>query len=145
MTTHRVLIALLTALALATAGSPAPEAVLSRESALAPQVVLTTLPERYQPLQAEGARIYAANCLLCHGAGGDGQGPLALNQPVPPRSFADRNWMAVHADGMFYTSILRGIPGGSMPAFAGRLDEREICHCFKALPLRSNSPAGYQA
>jgi cbb3-type cytochrome c oxidase subunit III len=74
----------------------------------------------------EGAGVYSANCLVCHGGNGNGRGPLAVNLPSKPRDFTDRSWMAHHADGTFFTSISRGVPGTSMPAFADRLSEREI-------------------
>jgi mono/diheme cytochrome c family protein len=77
-------------------------------------------------LPAEGAKVFSANCLACHGGNGDGWGPLAVNLPNKPRSFTDQAWMANHADGTFFTSTSRGIPGTSMPAFADRLSEREI-------------------
>lgn len=84
-------------------------------------------PAEPAPIQpAEGAKIYAANCLVCHGGNGNGLGPLPVNLPGKPRNFTDQAWMAHHADGTFYTSIARGVPGTSMPAFAGRLSEREI-------------------
>lgn len=75
---------------------------------------------------AEGAKVYSANCLVCHGGLGNGRGPLAVNLPNKPRDFTDRAWMANHADGTFFTSVSRGVPGTSMPAFASRLSEREI-------------------
>ena len=80
----------------------------------------------YRALQPLGATVYSANCAACHGAYGDGRGPLARNQAVAPRSFADAAWMAEHADGGFFVSVQRGVPGSSMPPFAGRLSEREM-------------------
>lgn len=78
-------------------------------------------------MKSEGARVYSnANCVSCHGGLGNGEGPLARNMPNKPRDFTDHSWMANHADGTLFTSVQRGVPGTSMPAFAGRLSDREI-------------------
>lgn len=84
------------------------------------------LPAAYRALLPLGATVYSANCAICHGAYGNGRGPLARNQAVPPRSFTDATWMAEHGDGGFFVSVERGVPGSSMPPFAGRLTEREM-------------------
>lgn len=86
----------------------------------------TALPAAYRPIVAGGRAIFASDCAACHGERADGRGPMAATQIVPPRDFTDRGWMATHADGMFFTSVLRGVPGSSMPPFAGRLTERQI-------------------
>ncbi len=83
-------------------------------------------PAAYQDLLGEGAKVYAASCFVCHGGVGNGNGPGAANLSTPARDFTDQDWMASQSDGVFYTSIQRGVPGTPMPAFAGRLSQREI-------------------
>ena len=83
-------------------------------------------PEAYEGLAARGAEVYAANCFVCHGGRGDGEGPWAMTLHPPARDFTDDAWMASQSDGDFVTSILRGVPGTPMPAFAGRLSQRDI-------------------
>ena len=90
------------------------------------EAVLSPDPPVYEELQDEGAKVYAANCFVCHGGVGNGKGPGAANLSTPARDFTDVNWMSSQSDGVFYTSIQRGVPGTPMPAFAGRLTEREI-------------------
>ncbi len=83
-------------------------------------------PEAYEGLVERGAEVYAANCFVCHGGRGDGQGPWAATLSTPARDFTDDAWMESQSDGVFVTSILRGVPGTPMPSFAGRLSERDI-------------------
>lgn len=78
-------------------------------------------------LVADGAEVYAANCQVCHGGSGAGNGPWAdVGMKVAPRDFTDNEWMSSQSDGVFYTSIQRGVPGTAMPSFKDRLSEKEI-------------------
>ena len=88
--------------------------------------VKNATPEKSQITPSGGSSVYSRNCLICHGGLGNGRGPLATNQPDKPRDFTDKAWMINHADGTLFLSILRGVPGTSMPAFAGRLSERDL-------------------
>jgi mono/diheme cytochrome c family protein len=83
-------------------------------------------PEAYDDLLARGGQVYAANCFVCHGGVGNGEGPWAPTLSTPARDFTDTAWMESQSDGVFFTSILRGVPGTPMPSFAGRLSERDI-------------------
>ena len=83
-------------------------------------------PEAYPGLLKRGGEVYAANCFVCHGGVGNGEGPWAPTLSTPARDFTDSTWMASQSDGVFFTSILRGVPGTPMPSFAGRLSERDI-------------------
>ena len=88
--------------------------------------VVSPDPPAYEELQGEGAQVYAASCFVCHGGVGNGKGPGAANLSTPARDFTDEDWMSSQSDGVFYSSIQRGVPGTPMPAFAGRLTERQI-------------------
>ncbi|ANH39257.1 Cbb3-type cytochrome c oxidase subunit CcoP [Nocardioides dokdonensis FR1436] len=83
-------------------------------------------PEAYAALTQHGAEVYAANCFACHGGVGNGEGPWAPTLSTPARDFTDTSWMQTQSDGVFFTSILRGVPGTPMPAFAGRLSEKDM-------------------
>lgn len=83
-------------------------------------------PAAYDGLVGRGAKVYAANCFVCHGGDGNGEGPWAPTLSTPARDFTDSGWMSSQSDGVFFTSILRGVPGTPMPSFAGRLSERDI-------------------
>lgn len=71
-----------------------------------------------------GAKLFAANCAVCHGAEGRGDGPAAKALPLPPADLtADHFW--AHSDGELFWYISHGFeaPDGAvaMPGFAGVL------------------------
>lgn len=57
----------------------------------------------------------AANCAICHGAKGDGRGPLASQYDPPPRNFACAKTIAGVPDGQLFWIIRFGSPGTAMP------------------------------
>lgn len=70
---------------------------------------------------AEGAELYGSYCLLCHGALGAGDGPLAAHFPRMPDLRGPR--ARRHADGDLYTIVRQG--GFRMPAYADVLSAAE--------------------
>jgi len=67
---------------------------------------------------AAGRRVFAANCVACHGP--DGRGNMALGVP----NLADRTWLYGGDAQSIYTSISEGRQG-EMPAWQDRLDETD--------------------
>ncbi len=88
---------------------------------------------------ANGARLYAAQCVQCHGDNGKGQGVLASQQVVWPPNFASPLlWR--RADGELLWAIRHGVQGRdgeqTMPAFAQTLNTQEtweLLHYLRAL------------
>lgn len=85
---------------------------------------------------ASGARLYAAQCLQCHGADGKGQGVLASQQPVWPPNFASPLlWR--RADGELLWAVRHGVQGPNsqqtMPAFAQTLTVNETWELLQYL------------
>jgi cbb3-type cytochrome oxidase cytochrome c subunit/mono/diheme cytochrome c family protein len=69
-----------------------------------------------------GAKTYAANCVQCHGARGEGDGSAAAELPVPPVSFRRQRPSVAHA-----VEVLRnGIEGTSMAPWTTRLTDAEL-------------------
>jgi cbb3-type cytochrome oxidase cytochrome c subunit/cytochrome c553 len=69
-----------------------------------------------------GARVYAANCVQCHGAGGAGDGPAAALLPIVPTNFLRQ---ALTVDEIL--RVLRdGIDGTPMAPWTSRLGEEEL-------------------
>lgn len=64
-------------------------------------------------------------CRFCHGAKGDGHGPLASQYSVPPRNFTCEETVNGIPDGQLFWIIKNGSPGTKMPAYA-HLSEEEI-------------------
>jgi putative copper export protein/mono/diheme cytochrome c family protein len=75
---------------------------------------------------AVGSDVYAGNCVSCHGANGNGDGPAAKTLTIPPANLtAGHLWM--HSDGELFWWLTHGIDspegGLAMPGFGGVLDE----------------------
>ncbi len=74
---------------------------------------------------ARGAEIYAALCLTCHGATGQGDGPGGAALQPPPSDFTDVAAHS-HADDEWYRIVSEGSPGTGMPGFGEELTDAEI-------------------
>lgn len=87
---------------------------------------------------ATGRELFAANCAVCHGAGGEGQPNWHVRKPdgvlpAPPLNGDGHTWH--HADGVLYRVVSEGgqileDPGldftSAMPGFGGQLSQSEI-------------------
>ncbi|HTV44105.1 MAG TPA: copper homeostasis membrane protein CopD [Stellaceae bacterium] len=69
---------------------------------------------------AHGARLYAANCALCHGADGRGDGPAAAGLTVRPADLTAPHLFA-HSAGDLFWWVGHGRANGVMPGFAAVL------------------------
>ncbi|HLY44527.1 MAG TPA: CopD family protein [Stellaceae bacterium] len=67
-----------------------------------------------------GAALYRANCALCHGADGRGDGPAAATLTVRPANLTEPHLLA-HSPGDLFWWVSRGRAGGAMPGFAAVL------------------------
>ena len=70
------------------------------------------------PDLARGAALYAQQCASCHGATGDGNGPLAASLDPRPIAFTDRERAASRSLMALHQVISQGVEGTSMPSFA---------------------------
>jgi mono/diheme cytochrome c family protein len=75
---------------------------------------------------AAGRQLYAANCVVCHGAAGRGDGPAALGLRPPPADFTQHMIPGKHTDGQVFLWVKDGFPGTAMPAWSGRLSDEQI-------------------
>lgn len=79
---------------------------------------------RAQDSPALGARAqFLANCAVCHGETGDGQGTTTLDRPA--RSFRDGGFSYGNTPEALFRTISMGIPGTPMPGFDLSLDEAQ--------------------
>ena len=77
---------------------------------------------------SEGKKLYQMQCLLCHGASGEGDGP-ANKQLVPhPANLAITRKLPIATDAFFFWTLSEGgkLLGTAMPAFGDRLSDKEI-------------------
>lgn len=109
----------------AAATDPAPIAPPApAPSARAPS---TRSPYRVTPaLLALGRETFADRCAVCHGAEGHGDGPDARFQSPAPRDLSEGQYMirttesgSLPTDWDIYRTLRRGMPGTSMPGWAG--------------------------
>lgn len=73
-----------------------------------------------------GRKLYEANCALCHGKKGDGQGPNAASLDPPPSDFHDGELMDNFSPYQAYNSIRLGVPGTSMESYSSTMNEVEL-------------------
>ncbi|HLX01448.1 MAG TPA: CopD family protein, partial [Trinickia sp.] len=78
-------------------------------------------PQAYAaPSIARGAPLYAANCIVCHGVGGRGDGPLAGKLPIRPADLTESHLFA-HKVGEMFWWVSNGRDNGVMPGFSDKL------------------------
>jgi putative copper resistance protein D len=94
--------------------------------ALRPGIVAAYPTTFYAPTQpyaapsiTRGAPLYAANCALCHGVGGRGDGPLAGHLSIRPPDLTESHLFA-HSAGDIFWWVSNG-RGDVMPGFADKL------------------------
>ncbi|MCB9764644.1 MAG: cytochrome c [Alphaproteobacteria bacterium] len=67
--------------------------------------------------QDQGKALYTANCMACHGAKGDGNGPAAIALDPKPRSFSDAAFWEGKTNEDIKKVIKTGKPGTAMAPF----------------------------
>jgi copper transport protein len=86
----------------------------------------------------QGAEIYSALCLSCHGSTGQGDGPGATGLKPPPADFTDLT-AHNHDDKGWYTAVTAGVPGTAMPPFGEELTDDEIWHVINYIQAEFQS------
>lgn len=57
---------------------------------------------------AKGKAIFAEKCTSCHGAGGKGDGPMAVAMSPPPANFTDPAFWKTRTDATIANAIMKG-------------------------------------
>ncbi len=80
----------------------------------------------YFPLNSEALsemdKIFGANCAVCHGTRGDGDGPLHKSLEPKPADFNMFSRLYTRSDNKIFDEISNGIPWTAMPAWKDRYD-----------------------
>lgn len=75
--------------------------------------------------EVTGRQVYVAQCAGCHGPEGAGDGPAASFIYPRPRDFLGQPFKLGGSQEEVARTIVRGIPGTSMPAFSAVIDDTE--------------------
>ena len=91
----------------------------------------TPLEETMGALDAlvrQGKALYVGKgtCINCHGAEGDGNGPVAAQLNPAPRNFQHHGFWRHRTEGEIFWVIKHGSPGTSMIGFADQLTDEDI-------------------
>lgn len=89
---------------------------------------------------AAGQQIFQTNCAICHGPGGQGDGPTAESLDTSPADFTDHEFMRTRSNQDLFKVITNGkIP---MPSWEAALDEDQRWQVITYLRAFSYQPAG---
>lgn len=66
---------------------------------------------------AYGAKLFATNCAMCHGAEGKGDGPAGQGLNPKPRNMVEGKWTQGPGLTDHFKVVTNGIPGSSMASF----------------------------
>jgi len=72
---------------------------------------------------AHGAQLFAQNCVACHGATGNGDGPAAKALATPPIAFTSEDRARERSVFSLYQIVTQGVDGTPMPSFASLSDD----------------------
>jgi high-affinity iron transporter len=72
---------------------------------------------------AHGAQLFQQNCMACHGATGNGDGPAAKALATPPIAFTDQDRARERSVFSLYQIVTQGVDGTPMPSFASLSDD----------------------
>ena len=91
------------------------------------QLLTRTVAKVEQP-PADGARLFAQHCALCHGPQGEGNGVAELTTKAryfgaEPYKFTSTTGTRIPTDADLVATLKRGIAGSSMPSFAQLRDD----------------------
>lgn len=85
------------------------------------------IPPNRDSITAGGA-VYAISCAPCHGASGQGDGPVGLTMNPRPADLTQHAFPGIHPDAQLYEWITNGFPGTRMPAFKSSLSDTDRWH-----------------
>jgi high-affinity iron transporter len=122
------------ALKAAIARKAAPDEVATLAHGLAARLIAAypvPLAPKSIPDAARGDFLFAQNCAACHGAAGDGKGPMAAKLNPPPIAFADRGRARQRSLFALYQVIDQGLEGTAMQSFSGLPDADKWALAFR--------------
>lgn len=92
----------------------------------------------------DSRELYAANCAICHGPEGHGDGTAAAEHDPPPTDLTDR-LLADQSPLDFFRKISLGVSGTAMPAFEALGESPRWALAWYATTLRGDPAGGERA
>lgn len=91
--------------------------------------------ETSDDLVAYGGKLFAMNCVACHGKEGKGDGPAAAGIVPPPRNLVLGNWKKGGKSKELFETLSNGISGTSMASFAhlSVVDRWSLVHFIRSI------------
>ena len=77
------------------------------------------------PDARRGAQLFAQQCSVCHGNGGQGDGPASIGMQPAPTNLTDATRLDQLSLYDLFNTLTLGVDGTDMVAFADQLDERQ--------------------
>ncbi|MCL5266904.1 MAG: cytochrome c [Bacteroidetes bacterium] len=97
--------------------APAKQAVATTQTT-STSSPLAVLLDPAKPMIEKGKNLYMTDCVACHGAAGDGNGPAAATLNPKPRDFhSDKGWVNGRLMSGMFKTLTDGITGSAMPPF----------------------------
>lgn len=117
-----------------------PPAAIKRQALKARDAIYlaagTATAPRNWPSLAQGKQVFAAHCVSCHGASGDGRGAAAQALGAKPMNFLDSARMASMSPLSVFTSVKLGVQNTAMPGFSSLAEDELWAVSFYVLSLR---------
>lgn len=113
-----------------------PTDYLPSRKQLIPPIDPKTVMEPTSELLARGKVLFEQNCVTCHGAQGQGDGPGGKGLNPPPRNFtANANWKNGTRVEDIYKTLDEGIKGSSMASYnyLSKKDRMALVHYVRGL------------
>jgi high-affinity iron transporter len=85
--------------------------------AIAMFALIAAAPPPTPKLLATGKQVYDLNCAACHGATGDGKGPVAFAVKPPPRDLVKEPFKAGDSVDQIYNTVTHGLPNTRMVGY----------------------------
>lgn len=96
---------------------PAAQAVAGADAGGGDISGITKPWEANDKMAAHGAQVFKANCAVCHGEKGMGDGPAGKTLVPPPRNLVEGKWKKAGDSISLFTTVKDGLPGTAMAPF----------------------------